>query len=261
MGKTVQHLKAQNGRNDPDPFLADRAAFELYQAFMVGYVRRLNEATFNVTIGGVRIGSAKYSRLAQINLKSRIITFSRFAVENVPERGRRYLVLHELAHVKEANHNDRFWGLVEQHEPSYLKVSQELEIAFRRNVKEDIRRLKQLKLTDQLTGKLSERLEEAKLLLSKRLLNYKLDSNKKPESGNRKPESGSHNNQLILPFGADGLTHNEEIAEANRIIDPSKYECEQELLDLENGLDCGEDELDDWDNDAPPGTVHGGCLE
>src|SRR5437868_2022502 len=82
---------------------------QAYQAFMAGYVRRINEATLNVTVGGVRIGTAKYSRLAQINLQSRIITFSRFAIENVPERGRRYLVIHELAHVQEASHNNRFW--------------------------------------------------------------------------------------------------------------------------------------------------------
>ena len=74
---------------------------EAYQSFMIGYVRRINAATLNVAIGGVRIGSAKYSRLAQINLKTRIITFSRYAIENVAERGRRYLVIHELAHVKE----------------------------------------------------------------------------------------------------------------------------------------------------------------
>jgi len=110
---------------------------EMYQAFMVGYVRRLNEATFNVTIGGVRIGSAKYTRLAQINLKTRIITFSRFAVENVPERGRRYLVLHELAHVKEASHNRDFWQNVERFEPNYKQVGRSLELAFNRNVRED----------------------------------------------------------------------------------------------------------------------------
>src|SRR5215470_14006015 len=110
---------------------------EMYQAFMAGYVRRVNEATFNVTIGGIRIGSAKYSRLAQINLKTRIITFSRFAIENVPERGRRYLVLHELAHVKEASHNKKFWELVQRFEPNYKQVGRALELAFKRNVRED----------------------------------------------------------------------------------------------------------------------------
>jgi hypothetical protein len=112
----------------------DRATFEMYQAFMAGYVRRINQATFKVAIGGVRIGHAKYSRLAQINLKSRIITFSRYAIENVPERGRRYLVLHELAHVKESSHNNRFWSYVGQFEPDYRKIGQNLENAFKRNV-------------------------------------------------------------------------------------------------------------------------------
>jgi hypothetical protein len=112
----------------------DRATFEKYQAFMAGYVRRINQATFKVAIGGVRIGHAKYSRLAQINLKSRIITFSRYAIENVPERGRRYLVLHELAHVKESSHNKRFWDYVGQFEPDYRAIGQSLENAFKRNV-------------------------------------------------------------------------------------------------------------------------------
>jgi hypothetical protein len=109
----------------------------MYRAFMTGYVKRINEATFNVPIGGVRIGLAKYSRLAQINLESRIITFSCYAIENVPERGRRYLVLHELAHVKETNHTKRFWQLVEKYEPDYRKIGKNLEAAFKRNIKDE----------------------------------------------------------------------------------------------------------------------------
>lgn len=110
-------------------------SFEIHQSFMVGYVRRINEATLKVTIGGVRIGEARYTRLAQINLKSRIITFSRFAIENVPERGRRYLVIHELAHVKEPDHSPAFWRLVARHEPNYKEVGRELDSAFKRNVR------------------------------------------------------------------------------------------------------------------------------
>ena len=113
---------------------------EQYRAFMTGYVKRINEATFNVAIGGIRIGSAKYSRLAQINLNNRIITFSCYAIENVPERGRRYLVLHELAHVKEASHNKRFWQLVEKYEPDYRQIGKSLEKAFKQNVREEEKR-------------------------------------------------------------------------------------------------------------------------
>lgn len=133
----------------------------MYQSFMAGYVRRINEATLNVTIGGVRIGQAKYTRLAQINLKSRIITFSRYAIENVPERGRRYLVIHELAHVKEPSHNKRFWEFVGEFEPNYKQIGKELELAFRRNVKEEQLIAGKLKVENPVSG----RMEEPKLLL------------------------------------------------------------------------------------------------
>jgi hypothetical protein len=114
-----------------------------YQSFMENYVRRINEATLNVRFGGVRIGDAKYTRLAQINLKTKIITFSRYAIENVPERGRRYLVLHELAHVREANHNRRFWNMVAKYEPDYRRIGREIQNAFSKNVEEQNKKEKE----------------------------------------------------------------------------------------------------------------------
>ncbi len=141
----------------------------MYQAFMDGYVRRINQATFNVTFGGIRIGSAKYSRLAQINLRSRIITFSRYAIENVPERGRRYLVIHELAHVLEPSHNNRFWQLVGQHEENYRQISKQLDLAFKRNVREEQLNRTAYNLPNPITGTL----ERPKLLVANPLMNHK----------------------------------------------------------------------------------------
>ena len=112
---------------------------------MQSYVKRINDSTYKVPIEGIRIGSAKYSRLAQINLKTRIITFSRFAIENVPERGRRYLVLHELAHVLEASHNKTFWNLVGQFEPEFKDIGLSLDRAFKQNVESHEKTLRALK--------------------------------------------------------------------------------------------------------------------
>ena len=107
----------------------------MYQAFMIGYVRRINEATLKVPYSGVRIGHAKYSRMAQINLRTGIITFSRYAIENVPERCRRYLVIHELTHVKEALHNKRFWNIVGRYVDQCRAVEMELQEAFQLNLR------------------------------------------------------------------------------------------------------------------------------
>jgi len=118
---------------------------KLYKSFMQSYVTRINDASFRVPINGIRIGSAKYTRLAQINLKTRIITFSRFAIENVPERGRRYLVLHELAHVLEASHNKIFWQLVGRFEPEYKEIGLSLDSAFKKNVQSHEKTVRALK--------------------------------------------------------------------------------------------------------------------
>lgn len=134
----------QRRRQAEAPLPAAKAS---YLNFMTDFVNRVNEETLRVTIGGVRIGSAKYSRLAQINLHTRIITFSRYAIENVPERGRRYLVLHELTHVKEPTHNKHFWNIVAQFEPDYKRVGSELEKAFHNNVREEMRRHRDGKAT------------------------------------------------------------------------------------------------------------------
>lgn len=149
--------------------IGDRAVFEMYQAFMAGYVKRINDATFNVTIGGVRVGSAKYTRLAQINLQNRVITFSRYAVENVPERGRRYLVLHELAHVKERSHNQNFWQHVERYEPDYRKVGKALQVAFSKNVRDD----KEKRMLELLKNPVDGQIESAAKMLGARLINNK----------------------------------------------------------------------------------------
>jgi len=141
----------------------DNSTREMYQSFMSGYVGRINEAA----IGGVKIGRAMYSRLAEINLKSLVITFSRYAIENVPERGRRYLVIHELAHVLEASHSKRFWDLVERFEPNYKAIGKQLDMAFKRNVRDEQMNRSPVQLPNSITG----RMERPKLLLSNPLMN------------------------------------------------------------------------------------------
>src|SRR5271167_2910816 len=121
-----QQKKSHSKSASIDIEIYQKEQLEQYRAFMTGYVKRINESSFNVAIGGIRIGLAKYTRLAQINLNNRVITFSRYAIENVPERGGRYLVLHELAHVKEASHNKRFWELVARYEPDYRQIGKSL---------------------------------------------------------------------------------------------------------------------------------------
>lgn len=87
------------------------------------YVRRLNAETFNVPLAKVRVGSSRYSQLAQMNIKTKTMTVSRYCLKGVPVEALRYLIVHELAHLLEASHNKRFWTLVTRHCPDYKKQS------------------------------------------------------------------------------------------------------------------------------------------
>jgi predicted metal-dependent hydrolase len=82
-------------------------------------VRRLNAETYQVDVAKVRLGRAKYSRLAQANVRTKVVTFSRFAIDGMPESALRYLIIHELAHFLEANHSSRFWAHVARFVPDW----------------------------------------------------------------------------------------------------------------------------------------------
>ena len=44
----------------------------------------------------------------------------------------KYVIIHELAHIKEKNHGKRFWTLVEQYEPEYKTKKEKLrQLAIR----------------------------------------------------------------------------------------------------------------------------------
>lgn len=79
------------------------------------YVRAINEETFKVPLGKVQIGNAKYNHLAQVNLRTKTMTVSKYCLTQAPKEALRYLIVHELAHYFEAGHGPRFWALVGQH--------------------------------------------------------------------------------------------------------------------------------------------------
>ena len=104
------------------------------QAELWAYLQALNEDTLNARIVGVRIGSAQKTRLAQINLKTRIITVSKYCLINVPESALRYLLIHELCHTLEANHSRRFWGWVAHYHPTYREDAKLIRLVHQRNL-------------------------------------------------------------------------------------------------------------------------------
>jgi predicted metal-dependent hydrolase len=78
------------------------------------YATELNQSTLNSPVKGFSVGSAKHSRLAQVNLKTGIITVSKYCMGQMPEQAFRYLLLHELTHFYHGGHGADFWQKVRQ---------------------------------------------------------------------------------------------------------------------------------------------------
>lgn len=83
-----------------------------------------NERTFRRPIQSVNLkynhsnwGSC--SSQANVNLSTRLL----FAPQDVQD----YVILHELAHLVEMNHSDRFWALVQRYMPDYEEKEQWLK--------------------------------------------------------------------------------------------------------------------------------------
>jgi predicted transcriptional regulator len=98
---------------------------EALQAF----VAQINAETFQLCLGPVQMGRSRYSRLAQLNTRTKVMTVSWYCLQDVPMKALRYLIVHELAHYLEANHSKRFWAHVAQFVPDY-KIQRKVIQAF-----------------------------------------------------------------------------------------------------------------------------------
>lgn len=96
--------------------LLSRIVAKDFQEEISHRVEEMNAQTFRQPIRSVNLkynhsnwGSC--SRSGNVNLSTRLL-FAPRAVQD-------YVILHELAHLIEMNHSDRFWALVERHMPNY----------------------------------------------------------------------------------------------------------------------------------------------
>jgi hypothetical protein len=96
--------------------LLSRVVASDFYADIANRVHDINRATVNKPIKKIFLkhnysnwGSC--SRDGNVNLSTRLL-FAPLEVQN-------YVIVHELAHLVELNHSDRFWAIVEQHMPDY----------------------------------------------------------------------------------------------------------------------------------------------
>ncbi len=92
-------------------------------ARITALVHKINEETFGVTVRGVRLS---FATTQWGSCSPRGIIMINTALLFVPPSLLRYVIIHELAHRKQANHSPAYWREVESMLPSYKRPLQEL---------------------------------------------------------------------------------------------------------------------------------------
>ncbi|MFN3940355.1 MAG: M48 family metallopeptidase [Chitinophagales bacterium] len=106
-------------------YLISRIIGNAFTPVIAGRLEHLNALYFKKRIKKVTLrnnatnwGSCSYD--GHISISSRLL----FAPPEVVD----YILIHELAHLVEHNHSDRFWRLVESVMPAYKKAEKWLEV-------------------------------------------------------------------------------------------------------------------------------------
>lgn len=105
--------------------LLSRIVAKDFQTEISNRVAEINAHTFQQTIRSINLkynhsnwGSC--SRSGNVNLSTRLLFAPRYVQD--------YVILHELAHLIEMNHSDRFWALVAHYMPNYKDAEKWLKV-------------------------------------------------------------------------------------------------------------------------------------
>lgn len=93
-----------------------RCLAKAYRSHFEDMVHRINSTSFNQPLGQIRLKNnlsnwGSCSSSGNINLSTRLLM--------LPLKVQEYVVVHELAHLLELNHSDRYWALVASVMPDY----------------------------------------------------------------------------------------------------------------------------------------------
>ena len=110
----------------------------LHQQHSENLIKKYKKITRNLVLARLeffnQIYNFKYNRVAIRNQKTRWGSCSKkgnlnfnYRIIYLPDKVAKYIIAHELCHLKEFNHSHKFWNLVAKSIPNYLDIKKELK--------------------------------------------------------------------------------------------------------------------------------------
>ena len=102
----------------PQPTIARSKALELAQERVAHFNKAFNFRFNNINIKNQKTRWGSCSRKGNLNFNYKIAL--------LPQRLSDYIIVHELCHLGQFNHSQKFWNLVARAMPDYLDIRKEL---------------------------------------------------------------------------------------------------------------------------------------
>lgn len=114
-----KHLAKESTKQERQPLYTDSEFEQIVQITMQELVQETGLVPNKVRIKNIKYAWGSCSSNKNITINANLIKYSEEAI--------RYVVLHELCHLKYMNHSADFWKLVETYMPDYKEVKKELK--------------------------------------------------------------------------------------------------------------------------------------
>ncbi len=115
----IKSLEKESKRKEKEPLYTLEEFKEIIEKNVNGLVKTTGLQPNKVRIRDIKYAWGSCSKDRNITLNYKLISYSEDAI--------RYVIIHELCHIKHMNHSKEFWGLLEKYMPNYKEVKKEFK--------------------------------------------------------------------------------------------------------------------------------------
>ena len=110
-------IEKENKKQEKEPLYTKEKFKEIIEKNVNELIQKTGLKPNKITIKQIKYAWGSCSSKKNITLNLELIKYSQQAI--------RYVILHELCHLKYMNHSKDFWNLVEKYMPNYKQVKKE----------------------------------------------------------------------------------------------------------------------------------------
>ena len=118
-GWIQKNLEKESKRKEKTPLYTQEEFKQIIEKYFNELIKETGLSPNKITIKQIKSAWGTCSSRKNITINAQLIKYSENAIK--------YVILHELCHLKYMNHSKEFWNLVEKYMPNYKEIKKEFK--------------------------------------------------------------------------------------------------------------------------------------